>query len=112
MRITFPLGDYKKDIRELEAMGEDTVRYSIAHGSFFGHREVAAEWLRQKEAERSAAAEAESLAVAKEAAFAASRSASAAYEQARWAKWAAAIAAIAAMIAAKNEIISLITKYL
>jgi hypothetical protein len=118
-RITVPFSDYNRDIQELEELGEEAVRYSIAHGSFFGNREVAKEWLRQKEAARLSATEAETLAIAKETAAAAIRSASAAdrsassaYEQARWAKWAAAIAATAAIISAKNEIIELITKYL
>lgn len=105
------LGNYKDEIRELEEAGEDTVRYSIAHGSFFGNHEVAEEWLRQKEAARLAAIQKEALAIAKDTAASARRSASAAYEQARWAKWAAVIAATAAIISTRNEIIELITKY-
>lgn len=112
MRMIVPLGNYKNEIRELEDMGEVVVRYSIADGTFFGHREVAEEWLRQKEAARLAATEAETLAIARESADAASRSASASYEQARWAKWAAAIAVTAAIISARGEIVELITKHL
>jgi hypothetical protein len=119
MRRILPIGDYQRDLAELEQMGEESVRYSIVHGSFFGNHEVAREWLRQKEAARLAVTEAENLAVAKEQANAASRAASAAekassaaFEQARWAKWAAVIAMVAAVVSARDQIHELITRYL
>lgn len=77
------------------------------------HAGLAQEWLRRKEATRSAESAAkhdarseEMLSIAKTqasaasaAALAAQAQASAAFEQARWAKWAAIIATVAAIIA-------------
>jgi hypothetical protein len=96
------------------ANSEDEVRTRLAAGNYnTQHAALAQEWLRRKEAARSAEAAAkhdvrseEMLSIAKTqasaasaAALAAQAQASAAFEQARWAKWAAIIATVAAIIA-------------
>jgi len=46
---------HRTELKEFEEIGETELRYKIAHGSFFGNRQLAEEWLRQKESERSLA---------------------------------------------------------
>lgn len=93
---------HKNSIAEFEHMGESELRYKMAHGSFFGNRALAEEWLRQKEDERMLASssrrdarESEMLKMARKAS-----------SDALLAKIAAIIAAIAAIIGAINNIIS------
>lgn len=109
---------------DLEALGEDKVllAYKVEQrwGSPPGQRAVLVElWLKSKEDERALAASAkrdareeETLSIAKEANRIASEAEFAARKQARYAMYAAIVAATAAIVSAKEDIWSLIAKFL
>lgn len=83
---------YQSEILRIEEIGETDLRYMLAHGSFFGDRQVAEEWLRQQSESRRDEREKEMLKIANKAS-----------SDARWARVAAIIAAA---IAATATIIS------
>ncbi len=103
-------------LKHLESLGEAGVRAAITSHEFgdisdsSNWRIIAANsWLSHKTAARDSEIKEESFAILKTQAELAAASAASAQEQARWAKWAAIIATVAAVIAAKDQILILIS---
>jgi len=46
---------HDNEIAEFESIGEQELRYRIAHGTFFGEQVLAEEWLRKQEVDRASA---------------------------------------------------------
>ena len=103
-------------LKHLDVLGEAGVREAITSHEFgdisdaSNWRIIAANsWLSHKTAARDTEIKEESFAILKEQAALAAASAASAQEQARWAMWAAIVATVAAVIAAKDQILLLIS---